>query len=202
MNTVYISAGEGGRSVKIKGLDDKGGREERWICYGFIAVVKILKVSEKSALTHPVKIKKMSEGILIGDDDQSRGRGWALVHLPRWDKRVSCLTEWDSSGCRTTKTLWTKVFFKVRSVWVGFLCCTSGAPRLALQSDIAICAGHLNLSACVLMATSRGHKLALVLWTGDQKCGNDAQPPCQRETERNASLESILGPCLHIWLRA
>lgn len=39
-------------------MDDKRGHERRWICNGFIAVVKILKVSEKSALTRPVKIEK------------------------------------------------------------------------------------------------------------------------------------------------
>ena len=56
MNTYMSALGEG-NSVKIKSLDDKGGHEERLICNRFIAVVKILKVTQKSALTHAVKKK-------------------------------------------------------------------------------------------------------------------------------------------------
>lgn len=95
----------------------------------------------------------MLESLLIGNNAPSRGRGWALVYLPHWDKRISCLTEWASFGCSTTKDLWTKVFFKVPSVWGRFLCYTSPAPQLVFHFDVAICAGHLNLSACVLTGT-------------------------------------------------
>lgn len=116
MNT-YISALGERHSVKIKGLDDKGRHEERWICNKFIAVVKILKVSKKSALTRcGRKKKKMLESLLIGKNAQRRRRGWALVYLPGWDKSISCLSEWASCVCSTTKALWTKAFFKV---WVS-----------------------------------------------------------------------------------
>lgn len=51
----YIPARGGQQSVKIKGSDDKGGHEDRWICNRFIAVVKNIKVSKESAVTHLLK---------------------------------------------------------------------------------------------------------------------------------------------------
>lgn len=115
MNT-YISAQGERRSVKIEGLDDKGGQEEWWICNRFIALVKTLKVSKKSALTHAVKKKKRKcwKAFSMEIIPKRRGGGWALVYLPERDKSISCLTEWASFISSTTKALWTKVFFKVQ----------------------------------------------------------------------------------------
>lgn len=49
--------------------------------------------------------------------------------------------------------------------------------------DGAICAGHLNLPACVLSGNPQGQKLAAVRWTSDEKWRSDAQLPCQRDAE-------------------
>lgn len=98
----YISAQGGQQSVKIKGSDDKGGHEDGWICNRFIAVVKTLKVSEESAVTH--LLRHLLENLLVGNNAQRRGEGWALVYLPGGDKKISCLTEWESFSCATTKS--------------------------------------------------------------------------------------------------
>lgn len=148
MNT-YISAQGERHSVKIKGLDDKGGQEEWWICNGFIAVVKILKVSKKSTLTHAVKKKKYLKQkkcwkAFSLEIPKRRGRGWALVYLPERDKSISCLTEWASFTSSTTKAFWTKVFFKVQ-VFRSVSFVIRVQLNLCFHFDVAICAGHLNL---------------------------------------------------------
>ena len=72
----YIPARGGQQSVKIKGSDDKGGHEDRWICNRFIAVVKNLKVSKESAVKHLLKknVKKNKKKNLLGGTTEKRVR--------------------------------------------------------------------------------------------------------------------------------
>lgn len=81
----YIPTWGGQQSVKIKGLDDRGGHEDKWICNRFIAVVKNLKVSKQSALTH--LLKNLLENLLRGNNVQWREEG--EHHLPRGHEKFA-----------------------------------------------------------------------------------------------------------------
>lgn len=101
---IYPPRGERHR-VKIKGSDDKGGHEERWICNGFIAVVKNLKVSKKSALTHAVKkhVWKPSH------------RKWCPKEGERMNISSSSWTRWKRFLCDRMNEFW----FKCNKDFVG-----------------------------------------------------------------------------------
>lgn len=49
--------------------------------------------------------------------------------------------------------------------------------QLVFHFDVAICAGHSSLPCLCFSRKPQGHNLSVVLWTGDEKCGDDAQPP-------------------------
>lgn len=88
----YISAQAESHSGRIKGLDDKGGHEGRWICNRFIAVVKIPKVTKESALTYAIKTAKKEKRFLVRNNAPRRESGGRVSYPPDRDKSVSCFT--------------------------------------------------------------------------------------------------------------
>lgn len=91
--------------------------------------------------------------------------------LPRGDKRISCLTEWESFSCATTKPSQTALFFEGTAVFVirvqhrCCLCFTWTSPSVLTT---------WTLPACVLTGkpprTQTGGRSVNLRWEVEERC--------------------------------
>lgn len=198
MNT-YISAQGGRHTVKIKGLDDKGGHEERWICNGFTAVVKILKVSTKSASTHPLKKKwKKKCKNALSEEIMPRGREddehyfiflTEMKGLPVWQKvKVWVVIQQRLCGPRSSLKFGSLSF--VISIQLLHLCFILTLPSAPPFERLCLCLSHER----------QGHKLEVFLWTEVERWGNHAQAPVKGEQKGMSHRKLYWGHvCISDW---